>query len=99
MAAYWFFDILEIIDPAAMEEYRARVVATVTQSGGRYLIIGGPATVVEGDWQPVFPVLIEFPSREQAQRWYDSTEYRELKALRQAATRGNVVFLEGTTLE
>ena len=29
-------------------------------------------------------------------RWYDSEEYRELKALRLAATKGNAVFIEGT---
>jgi uncharacterized protein (DUF1330 family) len=56
---------------------------------------GGTCTVVEGDWSPVLPVLIEFPSLEQAWRWYDSDEYRELKALRLAATRGNAVFMEG----
>ena len=27
--------------------------------------------------------------------WYDSEEYRELKALRLAATKGNAVFIEG----
>jgi uncharacterized protein (DUF1330 family) len=41
-------------------------------------------------------VLIEFPDLETAHRWYDSEEYRELKALRLAATKGNAVFIEGT---
>jgi uncharacterized protein (DUF1330 family) len=51
---------------------------------------------VEGDWQPVFPVIIEFPSLVQAHRWYDSDEYRDLKALRLSATIGNAVIIEGT---
>ena len=95
MAAYCFFDVLEVIDPEKLETYRDGVLSTVENYGGRYLTVGGRCDVVEGDWQPVFPVLIEFPSLEQAHRWYDSEEYRELKALRLAATKGNAVFIEG----
>ena len=96
MASYCFFDVLEVTDPEKLERYRERVLATVEVYGGRYLTVGGRCDVVEGQWKPVFPVLIEFPGLEQAHRWYDSEEYRELKALRLAATRGNAVFIEGT---
>lgn len=95
MSAYCFFDVLEVTDPVKMEEYRQGVVSMVERYGGRYLVVGGRCDVVEGQWRPVFPVLIEFPSLEQAYRWYDSDEYRGLKALRLAATRGNAVFVEG----
>ncbi len=95
MAAYCFFDVHEIIAPDKMARYRAGVLATVEQYGGRYLTVGGKCDVIEGDWQPTFPVIIEFPSLEQAHRWYGSEEYRDFKALRLAATRGNAVFIEG----
>ena len=95
MPPYYFLDVLEVTDPAKLERYREGVLATVEQYGGRYLTVGGQAEVVEGDWQPVFPVFIEFPNLEQAHRWYDAEEYRELKALRLAATKGNAVFIEG----
>lgn len=96
MPAYCFFDVLEVTDPERMERYRERVPSTVEQYGGTYLTVGGRCDVVEGQWRPAFPVLIEFPSLEQAHRWYDSEEYRGLKALRLAATRGNAVFIDGT---
>lgn len=95
MAAYCFFDVLEVVDPEKLEKYRDGVMATVESHGGRYLTVGGQCDVVEGEWRPVFPVLLEFPSLEQAHRWYDSEEYRELKALRLAATKGNAVFIAG----
>lgn len=95
MSAYCFFDVLEITDEEKMERYRAGVFATVEQYGGRYLVIGGKTDLVEGEWKPVFPVLIEFPSLEQAHRWYDSGEYKALKDLRLAATKGHAVFIEG----
>jgi uncharacterized protein (DUF1330 family) len=95
MPAYCFFDVQEVIHPEKLEKYRDGVLATVERHGGRYLTVGGKCDVVEGAWRPVFPVLIEFPSLEQAHGWYESDEYRELKALRLAATRGNAVFIEG----
>ena len=95
MSAYCFFDNLEVTDAAKLEEYKNRVAPVVEKYAGRYIVLGGRMDVVEGDWQPVFPVIIEFPSLEQAHRWYASDEYRELKALRLSAVRSNAVFIEG----
>lgn len=96
MSAYCLFDVLEVTDPEKLEQYRSGVLATVERHGGRYLTVGGKCDVVEGQWQPRFPVLIEFPSLQQAHDWYSSEEYRPLKELRLAATKGNAVFIEGT---
>ena len=95
MSAYCVFDIREIVDRAKMQKYREGVAASVAQFGGRYLVLGGPIEVIEGDWRPVFPVILEFPSLEQAHRWFDSEEYRELKRLRLEGSRGDAVFMQG----
>ena len=95
MAAYCLFDNLEVHDPKKLEEYKSRAAPVVAQYGGRYVAIGGRVSRVEGTWQPVFPVIIEFPSLEQAHRWYDSDAYQELKALRLSAVTSNAVFIEG----
>jgi uncharacterized protein (DUF1330 family) len=95
MAAYYLVDVREIKDAARMEIYRARVAPVVEKFGGRYIVRGGPVEVVEGSYQPVFPVMIEFPSLDDARRWYHSEEYRELKQLRLDATVGNAVFMAG----
>lgn len=95
MPAYFWVDIREINDAAKMEDYRRRVRSVVEKFGGRYLVVGGPFEVAEGTYQPVFPVLVEFPSLEQARGWYGSEEYRSLKELRLAATAGNAFFMAG----
>jgi uncharacterized protein (DUF1330 family) len=95
MAAYFFADVQEVTDGEKMERYRERVRATVERHGGRYLTVGGETERVEGDWRPQFPVLIEFPDLAQARAWYGSEEYRDLKALRLAATRGHAVLIDG----
>jgi uncharacterized protein (DUF1330 family) len=96
VAAYYLVDIREIKDAAKMEDYRARIAPVVEKFGGRYVVIGGPAEVVEGSYQLVFPVMIQFPSMQDARWWYDSEDYRELKALRLAATVSNAFFMDGT---
>jgi uncharacterized protein (DUF1330 family) len=86
MSHFCFFDVREITDHAKVEQYLVGVFATVAQYGGRYLVLGGKSDLVEGDWQPAYPVIVEFADREQARRWYSSPEYEPLKALRVAGT-------------
>jgi uncharacterized protein (DUF1330 family) len=94
MAAYCFFDTYEVTDPEKLEQYRNSVLATVKRYGGKYVLVGGKCDIVEGNWRPTFPVLIEFPSLEAAHSWYDSQEYAPLKALRPSGTKNNAVFME-----
>ncbi len=96
MPAYIIVDI-EVTDPAAFEEYRKQVPATVQKYGGRFLVRGGAMEVLEGDWRPKRVVVLEFPSMEQAKRWYDSEEYRAPKALRLRTSRGRLVLVEGAS--
>lgn len=95
MPAYCIVDVCRVKDPAKMEEYKSRVPETVEAHGGRYLAAGGATEVMEGDWTPSFPVLIEFPSLEALRLWYDSEAYRPLKRLRHEATDCDMVFVDG----
>ena len=94
MAAYVIADVT-VTDLPAMEEYRKQVPATLAKYGGRFLVRGGAHQVVEGDWKPTRLVVLEFPSLADAQRWYDSEEYRAPKALRMRAGRTSVVIVDG----
>jgi uncharacterized protein (DUF1330 family) len=95
MAAYVIADV-HIQDTARFEEYRKLVPATVEKYGGKFLVRGGKFEMLEGEWQPKRVVVLEFPTVEQAKRWYESPEYREPKALRLAAAKSNVILVEGT---
>ncbi len=97
MPAYFLFDIREVKDPAKMEEYKTSVAPVVEKFGGRYVVIGGPFEVLEGSSAPVYPVMVQFPDIDQARRWYNSEEYRELKALRLAATISNATLMAGVS--
>lgn len=95
MAGYAVFDLLQVTDSAKMDEYRQKVRATIEKHGGRVVVAGGKFEVVEGSAKPTFPVILEFPSLEAARRWYDSEEYRPLKALRLAAAQANGFLVQG----
>ena len=96
MTAYCLWDVREIHDHDAMNDYVARVAETVTAFGGAYVVVGGPWQIVEGDWHPAYPVLIEFPSLERAHEWYASELYAPLRDLRHAASTSDAVFFDGT---
>jgi len=94
MPAYVIANV-SVHDAAAFEEYRRQVPATIAKHGGRYLVRGGRVDRLEGTWNPARLVVLEFPSMEQARRWYDSEDYREPKALRVKSAMTDVVFAEG----
>jgi uncharacterized protein (DUF1330 family) len=51
MPAYVISEV-EVRDRAAMEAYRTLAAQTIAQYGGRYLVRGGAAEVVEGGPPP-----------------------------------------------
>ena len=94
MPAYVIAEI-EVTDPETYDEYRRRVPATLEPYGATFRVRGGSVHPLEGGWEPKRLVILEFPSVEQAKAWHDSEAYREPKALRQRASIGRLVLVEG----
>ena len=94
MSAYVIAEI-EITDPAAYEEYRKQVPAVVGRYSGKFLVRGGKTESLEGGWSPQRLVVLEFASLEEARKFYRSPEYAPLIKLRQKASRGRLVLVEG----
>jgi uncharacterized protein (DUF1330 family) len=51
-------------------------------------------TILEGEWPCTRTVLIRFPDKEEARRWYDSPEYRDLVRHRHQAAESNIVLVQ-----
>ena len=94
MPAYIIANV-SVKDPATFEEYRKRVPATIAKHGGRYIVRGGKTERLEGEWMPSRLVVLEFPSLDQARRWYDSEDYRGPKALRMTCAMTDLLLVEG----
>jgi uncharacterized protein (DUF1330 family) len=94
MSAYVIAEI-DVVDPVAYEEYRKQVPAVVTKYNGKFVVRGGKVEPKEGGWTPKRIVVVEFPTLAQAQKWYDSPEYAPLIKLRQKASKGKLIIVEG----
>ena len=94
MPAYVLAEV-EITNPEGYKEYGAMVPATIQKYGGRFLVRGGKAHTLEGDWPERRRVIIEFPTVEAARKWWDSPEYEKPKALRRANSNGRLILIEG----
>ncbi len=94
MAAYVVTEI-EVLDVERYETYKRMVPPSLAAYGGRFIVRGGAAETLEGSWSPKRLVILEFPSVAQAKAWWDSPEYAEAKALRQATARTQMIVVEG----
>jgi uncharacterized protein (DUF1330 family) len=94
MAGYVIAEI-EVTDAALYEEYRKLAPATVAQYGGRFLVRGGAVETKEGAGSHGRLVVLEFPSVEQARRWYHSPEYAPALAIRLKAASAKLLIAQG----
>ena len=70
---------------------------SIQKYGGRFLARGGKAHALEGEWPERRRVMLEFPSAEAAQKWWDSPEYVKPKEMRRANSKGRLILLEGVS--
>ena len=87
---------VDVTNPEAYADYARQVPATIEQYGGRYLVRGGEQVTKEGEAPLPRTVILEFPSLEQAQAWYDSPEYQGVVGIRHANATNKVYLVEGT---
>jgi len=73
--------------------YLEQVESTAKPYGGKWLA-QGEVRVVEGAW-PGAVVLLEFPSMDAAQSWYDSAEYRRILQLRTRNAISDLILVDG----
>jgi uncharacterized protein (DUF1330 family) len=94
MPAYIIVEI-EILDPVGYAEYKNLAGASVEKYGGKYIVRGGKAETLEGDWQPKRIVVLEFESAQRAKEWLNCEEYREPRKMRHRTARTNMILVDG----
>ncbi|MBV9066345.1 MAG: DUF1330 domain-containing protein [Methylobacteriaceae bacterium] len=91
--AYWIGRI-DVNDPDAYKQYVAANAKAFGKYGARFLVRGGKAETREGSSR-ARNVVIEFKDYETARACYDSPEYREAMKLRENASAGDLIIVEG----
>jgi uncharacterized protein (DUF1330 family) len=85
---------IEVTDPAAMQQYGAKMPETLAPFNHSYLIRGGKTQPLEGE-APKNILIMSFDSVEKAREWYDSPTYQAIKPIRQSAAKTRIFIAEG----
>jgi uncharacterized protein (DUF1330 family) len=94
MTAYVIFDV-DIHNPARYQQIMAGVKPALKAAGARYLARGGEHRVYEGDWTPRGIVLLEFPSLEAWETFYNGPTCQGLKGVRDECSSARLVSVVG----
>lgn len=90
---YWIAHV-DVSDADVYREYVAANEAPIAEHGGRFLVRAGRNEVPEGRLRARH-VVIEFDSYEDALACYRSPGYQAAAAIRERASDGDVVVIEG----
>jgi len=94
MVAYIIVEI-ETTDEALMAEYRKHTPGAIAKFGGKFIVRGGKTRTLEGDWTPPRVVVLEFPTFEKAEEFYDSDHYKPILAMRLKAGKSKAILVDG----
>lgn len=95
MARAFVIADIDVTDAAGYEDYKRLSSAAAQKYGGRFIVRGGEATVLEGPWSPHRVVVLEFDSEQAAREWWDSPEYAEARAIRQQCADSSLILVRG----
>jgi uncharacterized protein (DUF1330 family) len=94
MAAYIIVDVL-ITDEKEYEEYKKLTPAAIAAYDGKFIVRGGNAETLEGDWKPGRIVVLEFPTVKRAKEWWNSDIYSTAKSIRQRSAATKMIVIDG----
>jgi uncharacterized protein (DUF1330 family) len=84
----------EVTNPEKWAEYVTKSKVALDKFGGKPIVRGGKAEIVEGDGL-ARNVVLEFDSFEKAHGYANSAEYADAKKARQGAGTLHMVVVEG----
>ncbi|MCH8183159.1 MAG: DUF1330 domain-containing protein [Proteobacteria bacterium] len=94
MPAYVIGNIT-VTDPSWVEKYVPAVAKIVEKYGGKYIVNTPEVDVLEGGPAPSVTVVLEFPTVEQAKKWYDSDDYAPWIEARKSGSHGDLFLVDG----
>lgn len=91
--AYYMFQLKLDDRDAYYTEYVPRVMPTLAAYNAKLLVAQSDPVAVEGEWTGNQTVIIEFESRKDAEDWYTSPEYADVRPYRMGAASVNNAVL------
>jgi len=88
--------IVNVSDQAKYGEYMKLSPSVIEHFGGRFVARAGNTKVLEGAPVTGRVVIVEFPSFERAEQFYNSPEYQAARKLREGAAAAQFILIEGS---
>ena len=89
--------MVDVHDPETYRKYTALTPPLVKRYGGRFLTRGNEVSTFEGETFRGRMVVLEFPSKEDVDAWYNDPEYVDAMQFRHTASSGRVLVQEGVS--
>ncbi|MDP2320625.1 MAG: DUF1330 domain-containing protein [Acidobacteriota bacterium] len=86
---------VDVTNPQQYAEYAKLTPGLIEKTGGRFIARGGRTATLEGPAARSRVVIIEFPSFERAQEFFNSPGYVAARKLREGAATAQFVLVEG----
>jgi uncharacterized protein (DUF1330 family) len=86
---------VEVTDWEQYQEYMAVTPDILAQYNGRFIVRGGQTATLEGPEESARVVVVEFPSFDEAVKFYNSPEYSAARKLREGAATAQFLAVEG----
>lgn len=97
---YYFVATHKVLDRATLNDvYVPKAVANLAKYDVEILAVNETTEIVEGQTGHDRLVILRFPDRDEALRWYNSPEYQSMIHLRHNSTDGFLILAEGLVAE
>ena len=94
MPAYVIFEV-QIRDTERWKDFSLKLKPLLAAAGAKYLVRGGIPKIHEVDWSPQRLSILEFPTRQALESFYEGHGYQRLIAMRQEFSSARFVSVDG----
>ena len=89
IAVYEKIDNMEVL-----KKYAVKATTAIAKCSGKFLVRGGKNIILEGNQAPR-TVIVEFPNFSDAEKCYNSDEYKEALNILRGSAKRNLQIIEG----
>ena len=92
---YWLSVYEKIENIETLKKYAVKATVAIGKYSGKFLVRGGKNIALEGSQSPR-TVIVEFPNFSDAEKCYNSDEYKEALNILRGSAKRNLQIIEGS---
>ena len=93
--SYYFVTNIKIKNNEGYQKYLDKADEVFAKFNGQYLAVDDKPKVIEGRWNYTRAVIIEFKTKSDFEKWYNSKEYQEILNYRLNNSDCDTILVKG----